>query len=103
MTNASAAASQPSRRRLGRVGAIVLALAVLGCGSIVVLAVEPDDGPASQIVGFAERVLGQNDDLHYNIHRSLGKLFSFCPCTLTLSRSQYEKAFYHRPRPSPQP
>ena len=86
-----------------RVAAIVLAFAILLSGLVVVALIEPDDGPGSQIVGFAEDQIRQNDELHYNIHRTLGKIFSFCPCTLTISRSQYQKASYHRPRPAPQP
>lgn len=95
--------ARPLRWWVRRVAAIVLAFAILLSGFVVVALIEPDDGPGSQIVGFAEDQIRQNDELHYNIHRTLGKIFSFCPCTLTISQSQYQKAFYHRPRPAPQP
>jgi hypothetical protein len=78
---------------------VVLILAILPSGFVVVALIEPDYGPGAQVAEFAEEQIRQNEDLHYNIHRVLGKVFSFCPCTERLSRSQYQKAFYHRPRP----
>jgi hypothetical protein len=80
----------------------VLAVAILPSGLIAVAIVEPDAGPGAQVVDFAEQQVRQNEDLHYNIHRALGRVFSLCSCTADISRSQYEKAFYHRPRPSPE-
>jgi hypothetical protein len=102
-TSGSTSATRRWRRWLRRLATLVLVLAILPSGVIVVALIEPDNGPGAQVVGFAEQLIRQNEDLHYNIHRVLGKVFSFCPCTQGLSRSQYQKAFYHRPRPSPQP
>ena len=99
----SAVGSTRSRWRwLRPLAAAVVVLAIVPSGFIVVALIEPDDGPAAQIVDFAEQQIRQNEDLHYNVHRVLGKVFSFCPCTESLSRAQYQKAFYHRPA-SPQP
>jgi hypothetical protein len=102
-TSESSSAPQPWRRWLRRVAIVVLVLAILPSGFIVAALVEPDYGPGAQVIEFTENQIRQNEDLHYNIHRVLGKVFSFCPCTARLSRSQYQKAFYHRPRPLFQP
>jgi hypothetical protein len=98
-TGESARAPRRWRRWLRRLAMLALVLAILPSGFIVVALVEPDVGPGAQVAEFAEQQIRQNEDLHYNIHRVLGKVFSFCPCTARLSQSQYTKAYYHRPRP----
>ena len=98
-TNPSTTATRSWRCWLRRLAILALVLAILPSGFIAVALIEPDDGPGAQVIDFAEQQIRQNEELHYNIHRVLGKVFSFCPCTERLSRSQYQKAFYHRPRP----
>jgi hypothetical protein len=58
-------------------------------------------GPLRPYVNAIEQRIGPNDELHYVVHSALGRVLSLCPCTAGLSRDQYGRAAYHRPRPTP--
>lgn len=90
------------RHRWWRRIAVAAVLAVPS-GLAAAALLEPEDGPGHDLVGAIEQEIRQNDGLHYEIHRTLGKVLSFCPCTERQSRAQYAKAAFHRPRPTPTP
>jgi len=82
-------------RRFVLAGSLAL---VAAFGAIAATAIaEPDSGPSHALIAAIEDKIRENETLHYQVHRVLGKAFSFCPCTARLSRSQYEKAAFHRP------
>lgn len=76
-------------------GSIVLLL----FGAATAAALASRFGPTRALIDAVERQLDPSDSLRYDIHRALGKVLSFCPCTAGLSREQYGRAAYHRPRP----
>ncbi len=79
---------------------LVAALVILSFVSFVAYEVaEPDDGPVHAFLEPIESRLP--DDLVYSLHSFLGLVFAQCPCTADLSTSQYEKAAFHHPSPSP--
>jgi hypothetical protein len=84
---------------------VVATLAVVAILFVVTAGVALADhfGPARGLVDAIERQIGPNDPLHYDVHLAMGKVLSLCPCTAGLSRDQYRRAAFHRPRPSEPP
>jgi hypothetical protein len=84
------------RSVVARVLAVLLGATLLFGGTALVAA-EPRTGPAHEAWTLIELRFGYQDGLRYDIHRFLGKVLSFCPCTAGLSREQYRKASFHEP------
>lgn len=66
--------------------------------TLAAVALEPSSGPGHRIIDAIEERIGESEELHYYAHQILGKVFSLCPCTAGLSREQYRKAAFDRPR-----
>jgi hypothetical protein len=86
-----------------RIAAALLLASLTLFTAAVAVAVADRIGPLRPIVNELELRIGPNDELHYQVHTVLGRILSFCPCTAGLSRDQYGRAAYHRPRPAPSP
>jgi hypothetical protein len=83
---------------------IALALASSAAFTLAVgVALADRTGPLRPIVSDLDQRIGYNNEVHYWLHTGLGKVLSVCPCTAGLSRDQYGRAAYHRPRPTPRP
>lgn len=79
-------------------GGILIVVTALMIGVAGIALAEPDNGPGRGFLDAIESRIRENEQLHYQIHRALGRAFSVCPCTARLSASQYSKAGFHRPR-----
>jgi len=77
---------------------MVIFIAAVMTGVAGIAVAEPDDGPGRGLVNSIESRIRENDQLHYQIHRAVGRVLSICPCTARLSASQYYRAGFHRPR-----
>jgi hypothetical protein len=86
------------RRRLFAIAAAAAFAFVVSTVSMA-FAVAANDGPGRALVNVIKERIGPNDELHYAVHTALGRLFGLCPCTDGLSRLEYSKAAYHRPKP----
>jgi hypothetical protein len=89
--------AQRSRPVVAGVIASLLTASLL-FGVATVVAADPKDGPAHDALSFIEERFGYQNQLRYDLHRLLGKVLSVCPCTAGLSREQYRRASFHRPR-----
>lgn len=86
------------RRRLAMLTAAVALVFVISSGTLA-FAVAANKGPGRDFVNFVSDRIGPSDELRYTVHTVLGHLFGLCPCTDGLSRLEYSKAAYHRPKP----
>jgi len=77
---------------------VVILVAALMIGVAGIAVAEPDDGPGRGVLNAIESRIRENDELHYQVHRAVGRVLSLCPCTARLAASQYYKAGFHRPR-----
>jgi hypothetical protein len=76
----------------------------LSAALIAIYLARPASGLARDLLDVIEYPIAQSEELRYDTHRALGKLFALCPCTAGLSADQYRRAGYHRPRsPTPAP
>jgi hypothetical protein len=70
---------------------------MISAGVLGLYVSRPESGPGQVLLDAIEYPIRQNEDLQYNAHRALGRLFSLCPCTAGLSADQYRRAWFHRP------
>lgn len=70
---------------------------ILMAGVLAIYVSRPQSGPGRVLLVAIEYPIRQNEELQYNAHRALGKLFSLCPCTAGLAADQYRRASFHRP------
>jgi hypothetical protein len=98
MTGAHPSRVRSLRRRVLRSAAVGLCALLLLSGSILAIYLaRPESGPGHELLDAIEYPIRQSEDLQYNVHRALGKMFSLCPCTAGLSADQYRRASFHRP------
>ena len=99
MTLAAVPRARAVRRTVFRTVAVAMCVLVLMTAGIMAIYVSrPQSGLGRDLLEAIEYPLEQNETLHYNAHRVLGKMFSLCPCTAGLSADQYRRAAFHRPR-----
>lgn len=85
------------RRWLRGVAVAGCALVLLSSGVLAIYVSRPQNGLGHELLDAIEYPIRQNEELQYNVHRALGKIFSLCPCTAGLSADQYRRASFHRP------
>jgi hypothetical protein len=80
-------------------GVLGLGLALLAAGGLLVAAslAEGDAGGAGPPAAALEALIRRDERVHYELHLTLGRLLSLCPCTRGKANVQFMKAGYHVP------
>ena len=79
--------------------AVGLGLALLAAAGLVVAAglAEGDGGGAGSPAAALEALIRRDERVHYELHLTLGRLLSLCPCTRGKANVQFMNAAYHVP------
>jgi hypothetical protein len=97
MTPAAGGRALVRRLAIGIAATLLTLLLVFG-GLLGLYLSRPESGPGHDFLDAIQAPIRQNEELQYNVHRALGKLFSLCECTAGLSVDQYRRASFHRPK-----